>query len=123
MDTPFDEIAADAMKLPLRDRVRLAQRLVSSLDDRVETDVEKLWGAEAERRLEELRNGRAKGIDAPTCEGRGCVNLMWRHREGSRGYPHSRRGWVTLGSDGGQPPAIQTPQEAGACYRERPPRR
>ncbi len=64
MDTPFDEIAADAMKLPLRDRVRLAQRLVSSLDDQVESDVEGLWVAEAERRLEELRTGRAKGIDA-----------------------------------------------------------
>lgn len=64
MDTPFDEIVADAMKLPLRDRVRLAQRLVSSLDDQVETDVEGLWMAEAERRLEELRTGRAKGIDA-----------------------------------------------------------
>ncbi len=64
MDTPFDEIAADAMKLPLRDRVRLAQRLVSSLDDQIEADVEGLWLAEAERRLEELRTGRAKGIDA-----------------------------------------------------------
>ena len=64
MDTLFDEIVADAMKLPLRDRVRLAQRLVSSLDDRIETDVEALWAAEAERRLEELRTGRVKGIDA-----------------------------------------------------------
>ena len=64
MDTLFDEIVADAMKLPLRDRVRLAQRLVSSLDDQIETDVEPLWAAEAERRLEELRTGRVKGIDA-----------------------------------------------------------
>ena len=64
MDTLFDEIVADAMKLPLRDRVRLAQRLVSSLDDQIETDAEALWAAEAERRLEELRTGRVKGIDA-----------------------------------------------------------
>ncbi len=64
MDTPLDEITADAMKLPLRDRVRLAQRLVSSLDDQVETGVEGLWVAEVERRLEELRTGRAQGIDA-----------------------------------------------------------
>jgi len=44
---------ADAMKLPLRDRVQLAQRLVSTLDEEVETDTEALWFAEAERRLEE----------------------------------------------------------------------
>ena len=46
-DTPFDEIVADAMKLSLRDRVRLAQRLVSSLDKQMETGVEPLWTAEA----------------------------------------------------------------------------
>ena len=64
MNTRFDEIAADAMRLPLRDRVRLAQRLVCSLDDEIETGVEALWSAEAERRLEELRSGTVKGIDA-----------------------------------------------------------
>ncbi|MBI1955424.1 MAG: addiction module protein [Acidobacteria bacterium] len=64
MGTQFEEIAADAMKLPLRDRVRLAQRLVSSLDDQMETDVETLWAAEAERRLQELRTGKVQGIEA-----------------------------------------------------------
>ena len=64
MDTLFDEIVADAMRLPLRERVRLAQRLAASLDDQMEPDVEALWAAEAERRLEELRAGRVKGIDA-----------------------------------------------------------
>jgi len=64
MEIRLDEIAADAMRLPLRDRVRLAQRLVSSLDDQVDTDVEALWAAEAERRLNELRTGAVEGIDA-----------------------------------------------------------
>jgi putative addiction module component (TIGR02574 family) len=64
MSTPFDEVVADAMKLPLRDRVRLAQRLVFSLDDQIETGVEALWEAEAERRLQELRTGIVKGIKA-----------------------------------------------------------
>lgn len=62
MDTHFDEVVAGAMKLPLRDRVRLAQHLVSTLDDEIETDVEALWFAEAERRLEELRSGKVEGI-------------------------------------------------------------
>jgi len=64
MATPYDEIIADAMRLPLRDRVRLAQQLASSLDDEVETGVEALWFAEAERRLEELRAGRVEGVDS-----------------------------------------------------------
>ena len=64
MSTSFEEMAAEAMKLPLRDRVRLAQQLATSLDDQVEGEVEELWLAEAERRLQELRTGKAAGIDA-----------------------------------------------------------
>jgi putative addiction module component (TIGR02574 family) len=52
------------MKLPLRDRVQLAQRLVSTLDGEVETNTEALWFAEAERRLEDLRTGRVEGIES-----------------------------------------------------------
>jgi len=33
MSSNLDQITADAMKLPLRDRVQLAQRLVSNIDD------------------------------------------------------------------------------------------
>ena len=64
MSAQFDRVAADAMKLPLRDRVRLAQQLVSTLDDQSETEVQELWFSEAQRRLDELHNGKVKGIDA-----------------------------------------------------------
>lgn len=64
MSSHLDQLTADAMKLPLRDRVQLAQRLVSTLDDEIETNVEGLWFAEAERRLEELRSGKVQGIPA-----------------------------------------------------------
>lgn len=64
MNTQFDQVAADAMKLPLRERVRLAQQLVSTLDDESETDVEELWFGEATRRLDELHSGKVRGIDA-----------------------------------------------------------
>ena len=64
MNTQFDQVIADAMKLPVRDRVRLAQQLVSTIDDEPETNVEELWFAEAKRRLQELHAGEAKGIDA-----------------------------------------------------------
>jgi len=64
MSTHLDQLTADAMKLPPRDRVQLAQRLVSTLDDEVEGDTEALWFAEAERRLEELRSGKVQGVGA-----------------------------------------------------------
>jgi putative addiction module component (TIGR02574 family) len=64
MSTNLDQLTADAMKLPLRDRVQLAQRLVATLDDEIETGAEELWFAEAERRLKELGNGKVEGIDS-----------------------------------------------------------
>ena len=64
MSSNLDQLTADAMKLPLRERVQLAQRLVSTIDDEVESDTEALWFAEAERRLEELRSGKVQGIPA-----------------------------------------------------------
>ena len=64
MNSNLDQLTADAMKLPLRDRVQLAQRLVATIDDEVESDTEALWFAEAERRLEELRSVKVEGIPA-----------------------------------------------------------
>jgi putative addiction module component (TIGR02574 family) len=64
MSSYLDQLTAEAMKLPLRDRVQLAQRLVSTLDDEVESGTDELWFAEAQRRLEELRSGKVKGIDS-----------------------------------------------------------
>jgi putative addiction module component (TIGR02574 family) len=49
------------MKLSPRQRARLAERLISSLDDEVDTDAEAAWIREGERRLDELRSGKAKG--------------------------------------------------------------
>ena len=64
MSSTLDQLTADAMKLPLRDRVQLAQRIVSTLDDEVESGAEELWLAEAARRLEELHRGSVRGIDS-----------------------------------------------------------
>jgi putative addiction module component (TIGR02574 family) len=58
------EVESRALRLPRRERARLAQRLISSLDQEVSPDVDKLWLKEAERRLRELKSGRAAGIPA-----------------------------------------------------------
>ena len=64
MVDPERELESKALKLSRRDRARLAQRLISSLDQQDDTDAEKLWLEEAERRLGELKSGRAVGIPA-----------------------------------------------------------
>ena len=53
-----------ALKLSRRERVRLAQRLLSSLDQEADADTEQLWLEEAERRLGELKSGKVAGIPA-----------------------------------------------------------
>jgi len=64
MTRPARELESKALRLPRRERARLAQRLISSLDSEVDADAEKLWLQEAERRLDELKSGKVAGIPA-----------------------------------------------------------
>jgi putative addiction module component (TIGR02574 family) len=61
-----DELVAEALKLDRKARGKLASRLLRSLDDEQEKlspeQCEKLWLAEAERRLEEWEQGKVTGI-------------------------------------------------------------
>jgi putative addiction module component (TIGR02574 family) len=54
------EIEAIALQLPLRDRARLAQRLVASLDE--DSEVEQAWAAEVERRVDAYDRGDIEAI-------------------------------------------------------------
>ncbi len=58
------ELEAQVLKLSPRDRARLAQRLISSLEHDDDADAETLWLAEAERRLAELKAGKVAAIPA-----------------------------------------------------------
>src|SRR2546430_10451117 len=51
MAKPTRELESKALKLSPRERARLAQRLISSLEREVDADAEKLWRQEAERRF------------------------------------------------------------------------
>lgn len=64
MTRPARELESKALRLPRRERARLAQRLISSLDAEGDADVDKLWLQEAERRLDELKSGKVAGIPA-----------------------------------------------------------
>ncbi len=64
MGSPARQIESKAMKLSARERARLAERLISSLDDEVDPDAEAAWIREGERRLDELRSGKIRGRSA-----------------------------------------------------------
>jgi putative addiction module component (TIGR02574 family) len=55
---------AAAMELTIEERAALAGKLLISLDEPSESEVERLWLEEAERRIEEFRSGKVKGIPA-----------------------------------------------------------
>jgi putative addiction module component (TIGR02574 family) len=64
MVKPARELESKALRLPRRERARLAQRLISSLESERDADVDKLWLQEAERRLDELKSGKVAAIPA-----------------------------------------------------------
>ena len=64
MANPARELESKALKLSPRERAYLAQRLISSLDQGVDADAERLWIQETERRLGEIKSGRVAGIPA-----------------------------------------------------------
>jgi putative addiction module component (TIGR02574 family) len=64
MADPVRRLESQALKLSPKARARLAERLVSSLDDHADPDSERLWLEEAERRLDELLSGKVVGISS-----------------------------------------------------------
>jgi putative addiction module component (TIGR02574 family) len=59
-----EELEAEVMKLSLEARARLAEKLILSLDVPSDEENLRLWVIEAERRLKDLREGKAKEIPA-----------------------------------------------------------
>ena len=70
------EIEAEIKKLDLKDRAALAKWIVESLDDLSEAEVEALWAAEAERRLDEMERGQVNEIPAKEalCRARATIS-------------------------------------------------
>jgi putative addiction module component (TIGR02574 family) len=65
MAVALKQLEYELMRLPARARARLAERLITSLDQGpADPDAEKLWMAEAHRRAEELARGKVKGVSA-----------------------------------------------------------
>jgi len=52
-----EDIAAEALDLPLTARAELASRLLDSLDELTEEENDQLWAEEGERRFAEYKAG------------------------------------------------------------------
>ena len=64
MATSIDTLESKVLKLGIEHRAHLAEKLILSLDAPSETENLRLWVAEAERRLQELRTGKGKELPA-----------------------------------------------------------
>jgi hypothetical protein len=65
MSTSIEQLAEQAMSLPVEARARLADLLVESLDTDELGRIEQLWITEAKRRRDEVRSGKVKTIPGP----------------------------------------------------------
>ncbi len=68
MDTYFDKITQEALKLSVRERGILATRLLESMDASTEKEIRELWLDLAESRLSELDEGRVSAISEDEVE-------------------------------------------------------
>ncbi|MSQ06716.1 MAG: addiction module antitoxin RelB [Dehalococcoidia bacterium] len=58
MARKLSDVERDAMELPPRERAVLAERLLATLEDGDDGDVEGLWLQEAEKRYADYRAGK-----------------------------------------------------------------
>jgi len=64
MPKTLSEVTRDAAELPVAERLKLARILldISETDAEPISEIEMAWEAEIERRLEDLRSGKVKGV-------------------------------------------------------------
>lgn len=66
MATPSDrsdELLAEALRLPTKDRARIAAELIASVDDGADTDAAEAWATEIERRIRSIDQHGSRGED------------------------------------------------------------
>ncbi len=64
MPSKTKEIEEEALRLPSHERARIAEHLISSLDESEDPEAERLWIEEAERRYQEYKHGKVKAKPA-----------------------------------------------------------
>ena len=64
MPWTIEELESEALKLSEESRALLAEKLLRSLGEEEDVEVERIWVEEAKRRREDLRRNPAAGIPA-----------------------------------------------------------
>ena len=64
MSAELEKLEHEALSLSRQERAFLADRLLSSLDGDVLSDVDAAWIAEAEHRYQEYKEGKRQGVAA-----------------------------------------------------------
>jgi len=64
MSALLQEVVNKAFNLSPEERAKLAHELIVSLDDAIDKEVKTSWDAEIERRVKEIKSGKAKGRPA-----------------------------------------------------------
>ena len=57
--TEVDTVLGQALRMSAQERAEIAEKLIASLDDSCESDVEEAWQEEVQRRIRELDSGAA----------------------------------------------------------------
>ena len=68
------QLEEEALQLDLDDRAALATKLLESLEEPSEEEILQLWMQEAERRLQDFREGKTRGIPAEEVFQRASAN-------------------------------------------------
>jgi putative addiction module component (TIGR02574 family) len=76
------KVLAEALDLPVRDRIRIAGALLRSVDPEEDEDAAEAWVAELDRRSRAVEIGAAQLIDAPVVHAH--VRASLRARRASR---------------------------------------
>jgi len=62
MQTQFETLEAESLKLTVAERAKLAEHLIASLDE--DSEIEEAWAAETDRRIAEIEAGTVQLIPA-----------------------------------------------------------
>jgi putative addiction module component (TIGR02574 family) len=64
----INALEKEVLRLPPEERARLAELLLSSLDELPEAELERIWFAEAQRRAEQIDSGAVQLIPSEEVE-------------------------------------------------------
>ena len=85
------DLLADALSLPERERAELARELIASLDGAPDPDAEELWAEEIRRRIEEYDKDPSRGEDWRVVKARIEKKLWGRKSDKSSSTERQKR--------------------------------